>query len=715
MNTAVRVLYEFNEKMERKSIFLAVRRGLTSIIPFLLLGSIALLVLSFPIPAYQSLMTRILGDHWKDALMYVRDGTFNIAALITVLCIGYAYGSEFVERRRRDLSPIIVAAVCLCSFIAISGINRQGFRMANFGVIGIFLAIVVAILSSSLFLMLSSIKALNVKVVADGADSAFNYSLSAIIPASITITLFALANQGLTIGFGISDIQGFASGIFSGVFSRIRSSFGQGILFMALVHLFWLFGVHGSNILEPVAQSIFAPALTANSEAIKLGLAPTQIFTKTFFDTFVLMGGCGTSICLVAAIFIVGKRKNQRRLAKLSLAPVVFNINELVVFGLPIVLNPAYAIPFLCTPLVMTVSSYLAMHSGLVPYTTKLVEWTTPVFLSGYISTGSIRGCILQAFNLGVGVLCYVPFVKLAERIADAQMEDTIKRVCAIVRHNEERGLASTLLSRHDDIGSVSRFLTADLEHDLGDGRISLFYQPQVDYEGSVFGAEALLRWKPRNGSGFIYPPLVTTLAEESKLIDKLGLSIFDIACGDLERLYALGYKTMTLSVNISSLQLENDCFAKNIAKIIERHGINPKDLKIEITEQLALSSGKKIIDQIKAINDLGFKLEMDDFGMGHSSLMYLKEYDFDTIKLDGSLVRDIRKNESCSDIISSIVALGKSLGYSVIAEYVESEEQRLMLHGLGCDKYQGYLYSPAIPFDELVGYLVDMKSGIAC
>lgn len=655
----------------------------------------------------------MFGARWKDALMYVRDATFNISALITVVGIGYAYGVEYIERQHQDTSPIIVATVCLCSFVAISGISRPGFRMANFGVIGIFLAIVVALVASRLFLKLSSVKALGVRVVADGADSAFNYAVGAIIPASVTIVLFAVVNQGLAVAFGISDIQGFASGILSDLFSRIGSSFGRGILFMALVHFFWLFGVHGSNILEPVAQSIFVPALAANGEAIRLGLAPAQIFTKTFFDTFVLMGGCGTSLCLVAAIFIAGKHKNQRRLAKLSLLPVIFNINELIVFGVPIILNPAYAIPFLCTPLIMTVSSYLAMHAGLVPYTTSLVEWTTPVFLSGYISTGSVRGCLLQAFNLCIGVLCYVPFVKLAERVADAQMEETVKKVCAIVRHDEELGVTSALLSRHDDIGSMSRFLTADLEQDLRDERISLFYQPQVDYEGAVFGAEALLRWKPKNCGDFLYPPLVTALAEESKLIDKLGLSIFDTACGDLERLYALDYRAMTISVNISSLQLENASFAKNVARIIERHKIDPKDLKIEITEQLALSNGKRIVDQIKAINGLGLKLEMDDFGMGHSSLMYLKEYDFDTIKLDGSLVRDIRNNESCSDIISSIAALGKSLNYSVIAEYVESEEQRQMLHGLGCDKYQGYLYSPAIPFDKLVEYLASAKGGI--
>lgn len=134
-------------------------------------------------------------------------------------------------------------------------------------------------------------------------------------------------------------------------------------------------------------------------------------------------------------------------------------------------------------------------------------------------------------------------------------------------------------------------------------------------------------------------------------------------------------------------------------------------NLKIEITEQLTLTNSPRIVDQITAIKKLGVRLAMDDFGMGHSSLTYLREYDFDTIKLDGSLVRDISSKNSCRNIISSIVSLGKSLNYSVVAEYVENEEQRNILHELGCDNYQGYLYSMPVPCDEVIDYILKMNS----
>ncbi len=706
------IFTKIDEKLRNSPLLVSVRRGLTYMIPLLLVGSIALIFLSLPIPAYQSMMEKLFGSQWKNVFFYIRDSTFNILSLIMVLCISYSYILEIGEQYDHNINPIIASSVSLCSFIAISGISKEGFSIANFGAIGIFMAMVVAVTSSMLFLKLSTIKRLKIKAFSDGANSTFNYAVAAIYPAAITITVFAILNQGLTSLLGISDIQSFLSSFFSSMFSKMDSPFWSAILFVFLIHIFWFFGMHGSNILEPVAQGIFAPALTINQTSIALNQAPTEIFTKTFLDTFVLMGGCGTTLCLVCAILMAGRYKNQRQLAKLSFIPVLFNINELIVFGIPIVLNPIYILPFLCIPIILTMSSYLAIYYGLVPYTRNLVEWTTPIFLSGYTSTNSIHGSLLQLFNLLLGILCYIPFVKLAEHVSDAHMSSNLNKVYALFRQGENRGMTSTLTARQDDIGNMSRFLTVDLEHDLQNNKVALFYQPQVDFQGNIFGAEALLRWKHDN-HGYIYPPLVIALAEEAHLMDKLGYWIFDTACGDLAAMNALGLQNITVSVNVSAAQLKGDYFIKDLEEIIQKHQINPHNLKIEITEQLALESSKKILDQILSIKNLGIKLAMDDFGMGHSSLMYLKEYEFDTIKLDGALVREILSNSNCSNIISSIVFLSKSLNYSVIAEYVESEEQRDMLHQLGCDKYQGYLYSPAIPYNQLIDYMLRNDDGI--
>ncbi len=706
LNKVVKIFYKFNEKLEKSMVLSSVKRGLTYMTPILLIGSMALLFMSLPIQAYQGMMKEVFGNQWANIFLYIREGTFNIMALIMVLCISYSYVIEADERYGHNVSPIIATSISLCSFIAISGISKAGFCIGNFGVAGIFLAIIVAITSSMLFLKLSSIKILKIKVFTDGASPVFNYALWSIYPAAITIAVFAIISQVLTSFLGVSDLQSFQSNFLIDVFLKIKSPFWSAIFFVSIIHILWFFGMHGSNILEPVAQSIFMPGLTNNHHLIELGKKPTAIFTKIFFDNFVLMGGCGATLCLIIAILIVRGGKSQRRLAKLSLIPVIFNINELVIFGIPIVLNPIYIIPFLLVPIILTLTSFIAMYYGLVPYTCNLVEWTTPIFLSGYASTDSINGSILQFFNLILGTLCYIPFVKLAEGISHKQVLNNLKKVYDKYKEVEERGMASTLLARYDEIGNISRLLVADLENDLQNNKISLFYQPQVDYEGNIFGVEELLRWN-HDSYGYIYPPLIIALAEEAQLIDKLGYWILDTACSDMVKIHNSGFENIKVSVNISAVQLESDSFIENLEKIMSKNQVTPQDLKIEITEQLALASSKRIINNILSLKSLGIKLEMDDFGMGHSSLLYLKEYDFDTIKLDGSLVREILSNNNCRNIISSIIFLGKSLNYSVLAEYVENEEQRQILHELGCDKYQGYLYSKAVPYNELIEYII--------
>lgn len=216
---------------------------------------------------------------------------------------------------------------------------------------------------------------------------------------------------------------------------------------------------------------------------------------------------------------------------------------------------------------------------------------------------------------------------------------------------------------------------------------------------------EALLRWN-HDFYGYIYPPLVIALAEESGLIDSLGQWIFSKACSDISALQKSGYPDLSLSVNVSAAQLESGNFIQRLKETIEKNKMQSSTLKIEITEQTALAGSIKIIDQIDQIRALGIKLAMDDFGMGHSSLKYLKEYAFDTIKLDGSLVRDVSSNPNCRSIISSIVYLSKSLDCSVVAEHVEVEEQKEALFELGCEKYQGFLYSKPLPLDDLTAYL---------
>lgn len=702
-------LSSVNDKTASSSMLRAVRNGFTYMIPFVLIGSFALVIMSLPIPLYQQFMSNTFGNSWKDIFEYIRGGTYSSFSLLAVICISYSFTLE-VNEYKEYINPLIASMTSFASYMAMSGITMHDFSFSNFGVSGIFGALVVSLSSSALFRKCTSIKKFKVRLFSDGANPGFHYALSLFFPAVITISAFAIFNKILSHFFHIADFQTIISGGFLELFQNIHSNFFRGLLFILLVHVLWFFGIHGSNALDPVAKGIFTPMLEHNHILIQFGMYPTEIFSKTFFDIFVLMGGCGTILCLVLGILIVGRNKSQKQLSKLSFLPVFFNINELMVFGVPIVLNPIYIIPFLGVPLLNAIFSYFITKLGIVPIAIHQVEWTTPVLLSGYIATGSIKGSLLQLCNLCIGTFCYVPFIKLSEKSYQVQKEAHLEKICAAYKISEDRGVMSSLLSRQDTVGSIARSLVSDLEDDLTNNKMQLYYQPIVDQNKNVICLEALLRWN-HPSYGFIYPPLIIALAEESYIMNKLGDWIIDKACCDLNMLKKNGFHNIYMCVNISTSQLEDKGFIDVLSKTLKRYQLAPGDLEIEITERLALEVSRKTKRLLDNINDLGIKLSMDDFGMGHSSLLYLKEYNFNTVKLDGSLVHEIINNKNCQNIVSSIISLGETLHYRVLAEYVEKNEQMDLLRGLGCQLFQGYLFNKAIPLEEAMQYIQSTKN----
>ena len=687
--------------LERSAMLLAIRRGLTLIIPFVLIGSFALVLTSLPIPIYQRGMTALFGQYWKLICGAVINGSFGVLSILMTLAVSYSYAEESNHHGDGYVNPLIAAMVSLGALLTLSGFVSRGPSLAAFGATGMFSAFLVASLSAKLYGGLNRRKWLRVRSFTDGASAAYNDAVSAIVPAVATIALFAGAGFALNRLFGIQDLQQMLSGVLLSLFRGLGYSLWSGLLFILLVHAFWIFGIHGSNVLEAVAQGIYTPALAANQQLA----APANILTKTFFDTFVLIGGCGSMLCLVIAIFLAAGHNNLRRQARFSLVPVLFNVNELLVFGIPIVLNPVYLIPFVGTPLLLTLVAFGATAAGLVPPTTHPVEWTTPVLLGGYAATGSLAGSALQLVNLALGVLCYLPFVRLSEHRTRERMQRTLKDIFETIEASPQTSARTALLSRHDDIGMAARVLAADLEHDLDRGRLQLFYQPQVDDHGIIVGVEALLRWK-HDLYGYIAPPIAVSLAEESHFFEKLDQWIMDTACGKMRELLDLGLTGITMSINTTAAQLEGHGLVANLKRAIAAHRLAPECLKIEITEKDALSASNATFEHLAEIHALGVKLAMDDFGMGHTSILYLKEYIFDTVKIDGSLVTGLLTSPACSEIIASIVTLGRSLSFSVIAEYVETEAQRDKLKSLGCVQYQGYLYCKALPGDELAGFI---------
>ncbi len=201
-------------------------------------------------------------------------------------------------------------------------------------------------------------------------------------------------------------------------------------------------------------------------------------------------------MCLLIALLTFSRRRGNRLLGKMAAFPMIFNINEIMVFGLPIIYNPIMLVPFFCVPVVCFLTSWGAMSLGLVPLVTSSVEWTMPVILGGYLATGSVMGSLLQVFNLALGVMIYRPFVKKydEERLENARRDyDHLVEIFKRSEQNREP-ITLTELSGHD--GAFAKALAADINYAIAHDTLELYYQPQFNLAGECFGAEALLRFR---------------------------------------------------------------------------------------------------------------------------------------------------------------------------------------------------------------------------
>lgn len=687
------------ENVEDNKILYSIKQGMILAIPAIMTGSTALVILNLPIKAYQEYLSGLFNGEVTNILNFINDSTLGIISLIILLTISYSYGKVYGSKY-----TVLVPIVAMCSFLVFSHGNELNSYIEIFKTKWLFTSIIVSMTSSVLFVKLTESFVTSVKFHTEGADADFNMVVSAIVPFIIVVFLFSIFRVIMISLIGSSNFQDIFYNLFSNVFNKMGTNLMSALLFIFLMHFMWFFGIHGSNVLDTVAKNLFENSMAININLVNNNQLPTEIFTKTFFDTMVLLGGCGSLLCLVIAIFLSEKRINVRKLAKIASIPALFNINEMLVFGIPIVFNYIMFVPFVITPIILTITSYVAMSTGIVPCTVSAVEWTSPIFLSGYMSTGSIRGSLLQVFNLCVGVMIYIPFIKMSQNRYTYMFKNNIENLTNLLKRYELTGEQPNLLNHNGKIGSISKMLASDLKFAMKRGEIELFYQPQVNYNGNVVGAEGLLRWKHSIG-GFIYPPLVIILAKEEGFLDELGEYIINKACIDLKKSEKLLRNPVKFSVNISPDQLDDPKLPEQIKNIISSNDINPNMLGIEITEQITLSGSQIIIERINAIHNLGIKLIMDDFGMGHSSLIYLQNNNFDIVKLDGSLVKEILTNKRSSEIIMTIVNLSKNLDFDIVVEYVENIDQRDKLYGLGCEIYQGYYYSKAIPFEEFVEY----------
>lgn len=667
------------------NIFLTIiRNGLTMMIPLVLIGGISCALINLPFVNYDLLPS--IFKQLYIVLEAIYQGTFGIFSLALIIVLSLCYGMERNETADKVGLYIIVA---LGSYGAQLNITSPHFNIESLGTKGSFSAIFITLFACYCYEKIKKITVLSLKKYSLGMNVICANAINALIPMAIVISFMVLINQSLYCILGVNNMNELFTNVSCDLFADINNNFGSGLLYTFILHVLWICGFHGSHVLEPVAQGMYSSV----SENI--------IFSKSFFDTYVVMGGCGTTICVLLVLLFFFRKDRMGNYAKIASFSVVFNLNEVLNFGIPIVLNPVLAIPFVLTPVVIYGFAYLITAIGLVPPLIHQVPWSTPIIFSGYLGTGSIRGSLLQIACIIIGMLIYYPFLQVHKQIQETIAKEKLNTIIIDLQNEELTNEIPQFLGRADSQGQIFRMLLDDLKTSIKQKKLFLLYQPQMDDTGRCLGAEALLRWiHPLYG--FIYPPLIIHLAKEGGILQELEEYIFDMAGNAIKKTSEEYDGDFKISINITGKSLLWD-IESCIDSCLTKYDISAENMWLEITEQDVISNADFVTEKLERLNRLGHTLLIDDFGMGHTSLIYLQSNYFGVVKLDGSLVKNLMDNETNQKIISSIVELGKELDVKIIAEYVETAEQRDLLKKLGCLWYQGYLYSKPVPLDDFI------------
>lgn len=684
------------DKIQRSTMILAIQRTLVMLIPVLLIGSFAALLEALPIEAYTAFITTWCGGILYKLFDMLHSITFGMFAVYMAAIIGYQIGAMKSKTDQSRKYGTMVASIG-CLFI-LSDVMTG--KIGTLGGYRMLIAILAAGVGSWLYLFAAD-HTKRKQLMTDGSDQNLRNAIHSIFPMIFTLVVVALGNSILLQISRKENFYDLLISLIAVLFGHLGIGVAGSLVYMTLNDLLWFFGIHGSDVIVGISKMLNNSSMEQNLAATQGSQAGVEIITTSFANSFVMIGGCGATLCLLLALSLFSRRKGIRSLTKISVIPMLFNINEIMVFGLPIIFNVFFLIPFLLVPVICFFISYFALHTGLVPLAVNDIPWTTPVFISGYLATGSVRGVLLQIVNLAVGTAIYAPFVKLYDKKKMELSQSDYELMVETFQESEAAGKQIPIMDSSLSFGWMAKALAADLEYAFGHGELKLFYQPQYNEEDECIGVEALLRW--HHGSlGWIYPPLIFRIAEEVGIREKLEEWVIEKGIEDAETLQnKYSGKRIKVSINVTGTSIQEKRFEDYLEKMAVLHDIRSLNICLEITEQDALLLDDTLRERFRHLQELGYALAVDDFSMGSTSIRYLTGSHFELVKLDGSLVKGILDNPRCCEIIASIIHLSDSLGVEVLAEYVSDAQIREKLLEVGCHLYQGWYYSPAIPLEE--------------
>ncbi len=431
----------------------ALKNGMMVVMPLTIVGAIFLLLAYFPIPAVED---AFLAWGLTPVFLAIYGATFNLLGVVA--CVAIAY--NWVKMSGYEALPAAIWALCTMVLLmpqtvtdattgaTVSSVIDLGWTGAK-GMIG---GILIAFLTGFLYTWFLK-RNITIKMP-DGVPPNVATAFTSLIPGTVILSVAAILFAVFS-AFGTTMIEAIYTTIQTPL-QGLTDSLGGVILMALLVPLLWFFGVHGSSIVSGVVMPMLQANMAENQAILDSGRALTvanggHIVTQQFYDNFLIMTGSGVTIGIVVYLLFWAKSAQFKTLGKLAGAPAAFNINEPIIFGTPIVMNPILLVPFMVTPMALGLLQYFAIASGLAPlYSGIVAPWTTPPILSGLI-VGGWRTALLQLVGLVLSVAIYYPFIRKVDRMAYAE------ELAAHEAHLLESGDVEAAVEAHRESEKVSR------------------------------------------------------------------------------------------------------------------------------------------------------------------------------------------------------------------------------------------------------------------
>lgn len=421
------VLLSISSKVETNKYLGSIKEAFTMFVPFIIVGSFGSM-LNILVSGANGLAQWI---PWLSNLSPV----FTAINFVTISCmslpIAFLIGYKLAEKE--NLPQLESGLIGLLSYLAVcpntistvveglkDPVVLNGLGAGVIGAQGLFVSMIMSMVAVKFFGLLTNIDAIKIKMP-DSVPTGIARSFNILIPIFIIITAFSVGGC-LFNTFTGNYLNVWIYNIIQLPLQALANTTG-GILVLALVNqLFWFLGIHGGMVIEGVRGPLSAAGLAENISAVQAGGVATNILTRGFWTSFVVVGGGGITLSLLIAIFIFSKREDHKSIAKFSLIPGICGINEPVVFGLPLVLNPIFAIPFILNSVIAAFIAVVATNIGFLTCGVLDCPPGLPVFVTGFISYG-IHGIIVQAIILIVTFIIWVPFVLMSNKQAKLEQK----------------------------------------------------------------------------------------------------------------------------------------------------------------------------------------------------------------------------------------------------------------------------------------------------